>query len=191
MHNFEVVTSKKNFLTLIEILLSKVEVEEAETELDSKDGVISETIKSNSEEIFSFLQGEFDSFDIPKGAKVTISTFVSVLMNKFRKVEKNQESAENSHQISVQNMTRTKLISKRNYYKQREQFLSSQWPIGNKNIPNRRIKNRQVKIKKIMPQFKNVQVKHGGKEVREIAVRQKTIYNCNKEKTAILIYVYI
>lgn len=86
MHNFEVVISKKNFLTLIEILLSKVEVEEAETELDSKDGVISETIKSNSEEIFSFLQGEFDSFDIPKGAKVTISTFASVLMNKFRKV---------------------------------------------------------------------------------------------------------
>lgn len=51
-------------------------------------------------------------------------------------------------------MARAKLVNRRNYYQRREQFLSGQRPIRNKNVLNRRIRNRQVKIKKILSHAK-------------------------------------
>ena len=53
-------------------------------------------------------------------------------------------------------------------------------PIGNKNILNRRIRNIYITIKNNLSQFKNVQVKHRDRMVREMVVRCKTIYPAGK-----------
>ena len=60
---------------MTEALMSEIEIEgEKETELDSTDGVITDTIKPFSDEIFSCFQGKHDSLDIPQGAKVALKT---------------------------------------------------------------------------------------------------------------------
>ena len=79
-------------------------------------------------------------------------------------------------------MARINLVRKQNYYQWREQFQSNQRPIGNKNILNRRIWIRDVKIKKILPQFKNVEVKHRGRVDRRMIVMRETIYLCDKRR---------
>ena len=86
-------TSGEKFLIMTEVLMSEIEIEgEKETELDSTDSVITDTIKPFSDEIFSCFQGKHDSLDIPQGAKVALKTlckFVSVLTNReFGKTEK-------------------------------------------------------------------------------------------------------
>ena len=47
--------------------------------------------------------------------------------------------------------------------------------IGVKNIEGR-IRNTDIKIKQLIPQPKNIQVKENGQIVRQMIVRQKTIY---------------
>ena len=48
------------------------------------------------------------------------------------------------------------------------------------NIYNRCVRNRNIKSKKILPQFKKVQVKKNGRIVREMNIRQRTRYPSGK-----------
>ena len=69
LEKFKIIAFEERFFTVIEIFMSEVESEEEkETELDSMDGVITDTVKSVDEEIFSFFQGKL-ALDIPKGIK--------------------------------------------------------------------------------------------------------------------------
>lgn len=61
-------------------------------------------------------------------------------------------------------------------YQRQKQFLANQRSIGNKNIKNWRIRKRNIKIKTVIQQFKNIEVKHGGRVLRNMVVRRKTIY---------------
>ena len=115
------------------------------------DGVVLNTIKSADEVGISFFQQELDSLGIPEGAKIALKTlakFITVLTStKFGKVEKIKSAQNCNHIGSSQNMARTKLVSRSNYFQRREQFLFSQRPIRNKNIVNRRVGDRIIKIK--------------------------------------------
>ena len=48
--------------------------------------------------------------------------------------------------------------------------------IRNKNILNRRVRNSQFEVKKLLPQFENVQVKQRARVVQGMFIRQKMIY---------------
>ena len=47
---------------------------------------------------------------------------------------------------------------------------------GQKNNDNVRVRNRRYKIKRILPQPKNVEVKHRGQTVRRMVARRRAIY---------------
>ena len=82
-------------------------------------------------------------------------------------------------------MPMAKLWQEQNWWKKierRVQFLSSQRPIGNKNILNRKIRDRQTKNKKLLPPFKNIQVKNRGRVVKEMIARRKTTYPAGKQR---------
>lgn len=66
-------------------------------------------------------------------------------------------------------MGRTKLMRKQEYYQRKKEYqAAAQRSIGNKNIFNRIIRNRQIKIKKVLPQFRDLGVKHSDKVVRRM-----------------------
>lgn len=79
-------------------------------------------------------------------------------------------------------MAKMKLVRKQNYFQRRQNFQANPRPIGNKNIFNRRIRLRDIKIEKTLPQYKNIQVKHGVRVVREMVVKSKTYYPSNKRR---------
>lgn len=65
--------------------------------------------------------------------------------------------------------------------------------IGNKNILNSRVSNRRFNIKKLLLQFKKMQVKQRRRVIRERDVRRKALYPSGKcrveyKTTSILIY---
>ena len=74
------------------------------------------------------------------------------------------------------------------YFQSRQQSRARQKPIGNKNIRNRRIRNDNIKIKKVLPQFKYVEVKQSTRVVRGTAVRQKTIYSAENRRVQYCLY---
>ena len=78
--------------------------------------------------------------------------------------------------LKIASMATTKLVSRRTYFDRRKQFLSGQRPIGNKIILNRRVRDRRIKIKKVLPQFKNVEAKRRSSVAREMIVRRNTRY---------------
>lgn len=71
-------------------------------------------------------------------------------------------------------MEMTELGKRQEYYQRRQQFEGNHRPSGNKNIRNRRIRNRQIKVKKILLQFRDVEVKHRVRVVRRMIVWRKT-----------------
>ena len=79
-------------------------------------------------------------------------------------------------------MARTKLVSRNKYnWRKAAQFcaapvVATPAKIENKNIANKRIRNRRFKLKKILSQFKNVQVKEHGSVIRGMVVWCKRMY---------------
>ena len=66
-------------------------------------------------------------------------------------------------------MARTKLMRKQEYYQRKKEYqAAAQRSIGNKNIFNCIIRNRRIKIKKVLPQFRDLEVKHSDKVVRRM-----------------------
>ena len=86
-------------------------------------------------------------------------------------------------------MTRTKLTSRNNDNNRRIIFRASQAPgveeeppprTGNKNILNSHVRNRIIKTKRILSQFKKVQVKKNSRVIREMNIRQRTRFPSGK-----------
>ena len=83
-------------------------------------------------------------------------------------------------------MARTKLVSRNSYnWRKAAQFcaapvVATPAKIENKNIANKRIRNRRFKLKKILSQFKNVQVKERGSVIRGMVVWWKRMYPGNQ-----------
>ena len=48
--------------------------------------------------------------------------------------------------------------------------------VGVKNIENLRRRNKDIKIKRLLPQNKNIEVKHRGRLVRRMTVRRQAIF---------------
>lgn len=71
-------------------------------------------------------------------------------------------------------MARTKLVARKNYNQRRANFQRRR-PNAVKNREDR-IRNRDIKMKKILKPLKNIQVRHWGRVVRNMVVRQKSIF---------------
>ena len=160
MDDFEITASSKKLLTLAEILADEIKRKDEGEKLDLTDGIV-DTIKSPGEEVIKLFQEDIESVDILEGAKVALralSKFPSVLTeNKFKRAEKTKNllkiAAKIVNKISEHKKLRPKIGT----------VLSGQRPIRNKNILNRKVRDRGIKIEKLLPHFKNIQVKNRGR----------------------------
>lgn len=120
--DFEVITSNEKLHILTETLTREFEknnVKEAPTDLDSTDGIVTDTIKSIGEEVLGFFQKKLDSLNISEDAKAalkTLSKFVSVLTNKhFKNSEKIKNLLKLAAKVALK-LDKNNLVSKQNYY---------------------------------------------------------------------------
>ena len=54
--------------------------------------------------------------------------------------------------------------------------------IGVKNIENIRCRNKDVEIKRLLPQTKNIKVKHRGRVVRRMTVRRRATFPATRHQ---------
>ena len=120
--DFEVITSNEKFHILTETLTREFEKDnekEAQADLDSTDGIVTDTVKSIGEEVLGFFQKKLDSLNISEDAKAalkTLSKFVSVLTNKnFKNSEKIKNLLKIAPKVALKH-DKNNLVSKQNYY---------------------------------------------------------------------------
>ena len=120
--DFEVITSNEKFHILTETLTCEFEKDnekEAQADLDSTDGIVTDTVKSIGEKVLGFFQKKLDSLNISEDAKAalkTLSKFVSVLTNKnFKNSEKIKNLLKIAPKVALKH-DKNNLVSKQNYY---------------------------------------------------------------------------
>ena len=79
-------------------------------------------------------------------------------------------------------MARTKMVARDYYRSQIQRYPRARFAVPKEDAV--RVNNRagRVKIKKLLPQFKNVEVKKSGRLIRKMTVRRKSIFPASKRR---------